>query len=65
MRNAISATLLIRGLVLEDELSPKGGIAHHPRSSNQKSRARAIAATLIANDRSKREDKLVFDLNFH
>jgi hypothetical protein len=51
MGDAISTTLLIRGLVLENELSPKRGIPYHPRSSNQKSRARAIAAALTANDR--------------
>lgn len=48
MGDAISTTLLIRGLVLEDELSPKRGIVHHLRSSNQKSRARAIAATRLS-----------------
>jgi len=37
--------MMMRRLVLEDEVYPEGGIADHPQSSNQKSRARAIAPT--------------------
>jgi hypothetical protein len=57
--------MMMRRLVLDDQVYLERGIAEQPQSSNQKSRTRAIANNPTANDNLGCDIELLSDLSLH